>query len=337
MSVTWSLNLSPATGSEAMFNIKTALKAAGWTVPRSGSGSGGSTTTSDLITSAGTGVGGMANTSCWFVIQAPAGGRQFCIQRGGSTTWWIQYSFSAGFTGGSPSATVVPTATDAVNVLATSSTGVTLFSTDNTYRQNIMVDGSSPYGFYSVAWAAGGGVVSHLFMMDPVTSTPSDADPYVFIASGKGSVTQLFPVANSSFGANNAFMRTDLTNSSGGTLSGYLKKGLAGEGFASLSVMAYHGGNAGSSSLHIPGNLGNNPNNTNDDQFPVVYARNVNTVGGGTANSNPTGYKGVSTLLRWLGTNRVTGDLLSVSATGDRVVVDGAATLPWQSGTAVTL
>ncbi len=336
MAITWSLNLSPATGSEAMFNIKTALKAAGWTVPRSGSGSGGSTTTSDLITTAGTGVGGMANTNCWFVIQQPVGGRQFCIQRGSSTAWWIQYSFSAGFSGGSPSATVAATATDAYNILATSSSGIALFGTDNTYKQNIMVDGSSPYGFYSVGWPSGGGAVNHLFMMDPVTSTPSDTDPYVLLASGKGGGLAVFPTVGGTFSYANAMTHEDLVPSANGTLCSYLKKGLAGEGFVSISVALYYVG-AGAASLAIPGNLSTNPNTSNDDQFPVIYARNTNTVGSGTANTNPVGYKGTSTLMKWMGTNRVTGDLLTVSATGDRIVLDGAATLPWQSGTAVTL
>jgi hypothetical protein len=128
------INQAPATGSEAIFKIKATLKLAGWTIPSSGDGlsyfSG-----SDGITHAGSGSGGQANTGAWWRAKMPTGGREILIQRSSSNlNWWMQQSFSVGFTGGSPSATVAPTASDAKNVSGTSSSGTPWFTTDNTYK-----------------------------------------------------------------------------------------------------------------------------------------------------------------------------------------------------------
>lgn len=340
MSVTWSLNLTPADGSTAIYNIKTAMKSAGWTVPRSGTGTGGTTSTSDLITSGAASVGGFGNTGAWFVIAQPSGGRQFMFQNTGtSTDCWIRLSQSAGFTGGT--ATTAATATDVKNILGINSSGTgtaaTLFGTDNTYRQNIMADGSSPYGVYSVCWPTGGGVVNSLFMIDPITSSPSDADPYVYMASSIISFTQIFPVSSGAYSANNLFMRTDFTANNGeGQACGYIGSVTTGH-YVPISAALYFAGFNVGAQLAVPGNLATNPNTTKDDEFPVIYCRHTNTVGSGATNTAPVGYKGTSTLLKWMATNRATGSLLTVVSTGDRLILDGSATLPWQSGTSVTL
>lgn len=323
MAYVFTLNVTPSTGAVNMFNLKTALKAQGWTVPRSSDGTTYNST-GDQITTGASGAGGMANNSAWFVIQAPAGGRQLCIQRAtANTTWWVRYSFSAGFTGGSPAATVAPTATDQQNLAGTSVTGIAIFPTDNTYRTQTIVDSASPYGWLQFTYAVGGGIITSIFMMDPITSISSDADPYVFICNASAGLPTM--PGNNGNVQQSAFSRPDSTIPASGILGGYLKKGLAGEGFVSLSIMYYYAFINGSTvTNYIPFTLGTDPNNGKDDIFPALYGRSSNS-------TVPIGYKGMSTLLQWTAVSRTTGDLLSISTTGDRFVMQGCLVCPWNN------
>ena len=110
---------TPATGAVAMYELKELLKLAGWTVLSSSDGttynSGG-----DQITSGASGANGMANNNAWFRIRSPAGAGavSFTFQRGTTNlAWRIVRSRTAGFTTGSPSATVVPSASDGGTML----------------------------------------------------------------------------------------------------------------------------------------------------------------------------------------------------------------------------
>lgn len=70
MTLQYNLRLTPATGAQAILQLKTFLKTLGWTVPRS---SDGLTyfPTSDGITGFGTGAGGLSNAKSWFVLRQP--------------------------------------------------------------------------------------------------------------------------------------------------------------------------------------------------------------------------------------------------------------------------
>lgn len=107
----FSVNNSPATCCIAVFDLKTLLKTAGWTVPQSSdgltyNGSG------DQISHGGAGANGMDNASAWFVVQMPGSSRSFCLQRynssGYGSYWRVKYSKAAGFTGGTPGVTQTP-------------------------------------------------------------------------------------------------------------------------------------------------------------------------------------------------------------------------------------
>lgn len=98
------------------FAASEVLKAAGWTTVKSSDGTtynaGG-----EQITHNGTGAGGFGNTNAYRVQQDPGGRRQLCWQGGtnalntGSHAR-IKVSELAGFSGGSPGAARVPSATD---------------------------------------------------------------------------------------------------------------------------------------------------------------------------------------------------------------------------------
>lgn len=328
------VNLTPATGAVAIYNLKQRLKAQGWTVPRSSDGTTYNSS-GDQITTGAAGAGGMANNSAWFIIQAPAGGRQFCFQRGTTNVLWrILYSFSAAFTGGSPGATRVSTATDQQFLCGggtdASPTYYTLFGTaDGGWRHHIAVDGASPYGWYSVGYPTGGGGVTHGLFMDPLTQTAGgatpDVDAYCFYANGR-------TTENMEGGA----LIWELTSGQGPAfVGGYLKKGLAGEGWVMINALSYYIYSGTASMACIPDasnlvagtGLGINPHTGLDDIFDILYGRRSGLAA-------PFGYKGKSTLLKWTGKRRLSGDTLSVASAGAKdYIVIGHVALPWNGST----
>lgn len=321
MAQLFTLNAQPATGAIAMFNFKEAAKAAGATVPRSGDGTTYNSS-GDQITTGASGAGGMGNTNAWFNLVFPDG-RSYVIQRmSGDTSWRVKYSFSGGFTGGSPSATRVPSATDEGVVKGAgtdaSPTGSTLFYTNNTYYHHMMFTNAAPYAFYDVKIAVGGGT-GQLFawLHDPLTNYDLlDQDPTIIYCSdtGTGGVLQLSNYASGTAGP-----------------FGWLKYGLAGAAFTRIAALIY----SDSGGQIIPTNCPTNPHSGVDDEFPVPYGRK-------TALGVPVGWKGLGTLARWRGQDRSTPSLIDLDPSGDppqvknRLVV-GNVSLPWDGATALVI
>jgi len=316
MAKQFSINQIPATGSEAIFLWKQFMKSIGWTVTRSGdtfsfSGSG------DVITHGGIGAGGMNNTFAWFVLQAPTGTKQLQLQRNvTSLEWNVSYSFSAGFTGGAAAARA--SATDQKTINNGGGVGTpTLFTTDGTYRLHMMADDASPYGFYSVGIPCGGGLPTHIWMMDPMLESVSgDADPLVFYGDGGTSATNIL-------GAYNAVAYGPLGNN---TLSSvppqaWRNKGGGSETFGPITgafPFAYPFGTRTSlAGAYAHGNHLSGKRMT----FPLFWCVP-------TSFGTYPGFKGTSSLLRVLLNPLATGSTLDFSSSKDRIVV-GACTLPW--------
>lgn len=294
-------------GAEAIFDLKALLKAAGWVVRSSGD----ATTyfsSSDGITTAGTGAGGMNNSRSWFCIRAPASmtpRREFCFQRGttGNTHWWIKVSAEDGFTGGTPDADDMPTATDEQNLHGTAVAGTSLFTTAATYRHHIGADNATPFGWYIFNLVNGTGVQDAAIVFDPLAtgSYPSqDDDPALYLAR-QGS----------------PFNSTGLGSTTTCPL-GWYQKDLGGEAWVRFPALTY---NEGSGASQTVPNLGTNPYTSADDHFPIPYARRS---GLGTQ----VGWKGFGTVIRWLSTTRANGDTLSTSGVKDHIIV-GNCILPW--------
>ncbi|MGW8177442.1 MAG: hypothetical protein ACWGQW_01380 [bacterium] len=113
MSKQASVNNGPGiNGAASIFILKTVLKAAGWTVPRSSDGITYNSS-GDQITHNGSGAGGMSNDNAWFVIESPNGEHQWCFQvTTNRADWRVKISPLDGFVGGSPNAVTTPSATD---------------------------------------------------------------------------------------------------------------------------------------------------------------------------------------------------------------------------------
>jgi hypothetical protein len=322
MALQFTVNQLPATGADAIFRLKAALKAAGWTVLRSSDGTTYNASR-DQISQAGSGAGGMANNLAWFVIRQPAGTvapfaglRQLCIQRGNTfnTQWRVKYSFSAGFSGGSPGATQTPGATDEQIVAGTgtdaSPSFAAFFAADGGYNLQIAVGNVEPFGFWAVAYPTGGGNPNGALMMDPMQpGFPSqDDDPYV-----------LFFCSSVPFTGGNGMNYLNY----GTPPKGFLKHGMSGEAF--VGIAGAYLAQTSSGTLVFPDGAGSNPHNGKDDLMPAVYARsNGQTV--------PIGFKGLSTFVHFRSVARATGDTMSAPAAKDHIVI-GQVVFDWDGVT----
>ena len=315
MTMQWSVNNTPATCAVAVYTLKTLLKAAGWTVPKSSDGTNYNAS-GDEITSGGSGLHGMDNNKAWFVIQMPGCSRSFCLQRqtttGANTSnkWRIKYSKSAGFVGGTPSNVQVPSAADEEVLLGTGTDGSPGFSdffqqsTDGTIRFNALANDAAPYDFLTWDWTVTTGVVGHAFGIEAALDTDaSDTDPY-FIHLMASTSSWNKPV---------------FENTNTGQLNGWLTtfcSALTSTSFAGSCTPAYV--NWGAINVNIFSGK--------DELLPLIIYRNA------------VSYKGIMSITKGIGTAaRVAGDLFTVVSTGDYVCVSPAIALPWPSGTTPTV
>ena len=303
----WILNQAPATGAEAIFNLKAMLKLAGWVVQSSGDATS-YFAASDGITTAGSGAGGMNNANAWFRIQDPGAVRELVVQRGStSRAFWIRSSKSAKFVGGAPSATVAPTATDQQNEWGTIATGTTLPPVDATYRQQGGADSASPYGWWTASYPTGGGDANFGLVYEPLVETDAaDTDPIVMLVTV--ATLAFTPVGD---------IAIETASSTVSGVKGYID----GTNFVSITGCTY----GSASGTIFPGASGTNPHSTKDDAASIMYARR-------SALTTP-GYKGKGTVMRWEGTTRSEGDTKSAKTR----ICFGNVTLPWDGVTTPTI
>lgn len=180
---------TPASGAAAMRALIVAALAAGWTVPSSSDGttynSSGNQITAD------SGANSLANAGAWVRLRQPGGGRELVFQRGSDNTQWRALYSKAGFSGGSPGATRVPTATEQQLLIGGGSDAspsyATLFDTDGNYRWLVSLDDASPYTFWAVALTVGSLAATTaiaLLGLETGSYDTSDTDPYVVLATG---------------------------------------------------------------------------------------------------------------------------------------------------------
>ncbi len=310
-------SLTPATTAIATYNLKQLMKTAGWNVKSSGDGLSAYSSSTDVITSGASGANGLDNSGAWFRIQDPAGLREFCFQRGIGAQWyWIRYSALDQFTGGSPSATVAPTATDQNNMVATNTSGQQIANgTESAMRFHMMADSSAPYTWYMFCYSTGGSTTRGLIAMDSLQAgsyNVLDTDPVVLAYVTTG--TDIFNA-----GGGVVFSQSGQT-AGGAGLYGWIKMNLAGEGYVNFAwARTFDGaGNVG-----IPGGLPVSQYSGNDE----VFAPQILRYSGAPA---PVGWKGVLSNFRHIGPQRAnSGDTLSVVTTRDYIVLEKSIALPW--------
>ncbi len=336
MSYTFSAANVPASGAAAFYLLKTTLVTAGWSVISDSDGttyaSGGG-----QVTTGAAGGHGLGNTKAWIRMQAPSVNgfaREIIFQRGsvGNRDWRLKYSASAGFSGGSPSATVTPSSTDEVFMLGggtdASPTFISnWFNTDGAYHWNLVCGGAAE--FYSfVAFAhttatTNANVALFLDVMATNGFAPGDTDPAVmYCSAANATATPLSEIISSSLptttvtnpALGRAWMGT-LSAAGASTSSNNVNVGLVCLGSSTCTL---GGGGGGGTGIAV------NPFTGNDDMFQPFYARASNQV------IKPTGFKGFSTLFLLGAMHRTNLDTATTLATGDRIHF-GTAWLPWNN------
>lgn len=306
MGKVYSVNNRVSTGAEAIFVLKTTLKNAGWTVVSSGDSltydSG-----ADIITHAGSGAGGMANTRAWFRIQEPNGEREFTIQRGTTNlVWRVKYSTALKFVGGSPNATTTPTAGDGQILMGggsdASPTYSTWFGADGAYMYHVVAQTEplsngigAAYGFH--AWDTLNGIGENRggFFLEPMapgsyaecvgprtSPTEGDADPVVIFI---GYLT-------SDIGFRNNVDSTGSLTTTAGFAYCWYKYGFPEASFGSMFANRI-GDSFSGNWLFAPGGVGNSGYDGRTELQMVFWGHNFNR-----SYDSRVGTKGISGLVR---------------------------------------
>lgn len=277
-SSTSTLNIGPNKNApSAIFALKELLKAVGWSVISSSDGTTYNAS-GDQVTHDGSGANGMNNNNAWFRIQDPGVLREYVFQRGTiHYSWkWI-YSASDKFTGGTPSATVIPTATDQQGLARNATTFQTMFPTGAFYTQ-IAAQSAAHNGVYAWWLIASEGNVSPpeqtcmcCDSMDSAYST-SDNDPCIHYGSDD------YPV-----------LGNICTSSASSTdnIKGWMKYGVAGEEWGGLTGNYYY-----NSAGWVPSYGQPNPHNGKLPLLPIPFFRHTST-------GSVIGFKGVAKYMRW--------------------------------------
>jgi len=299
------------------------LVSAGWTYRASGDGLSGYNATGKVFTSTNGASGatvalGWGNPGAWARIRDPGGTREFVVQHDGVTTGLsmrLKYSPSAKFTGGTPSATVTPSATDEKLVRGGGTDGAPTYGT---WVSNLSVAagpvifmgaamGSAPYGFWFCGQQQGGtnqhistGTRTANLLFDPVLSVVEDPDPYVLMSSAQNGF-----VATT---ATQSALDTNYTLNTAGSTNAYLAV-MSADGTQWLNVhpaaFTVGGYNATSHGASIIGSVNAGSSILNPSSFsgktemlPVPYLR-TQLISGTTTMTQIAGMKGWSTLTRW--------------------------------------
>jgi hypothetical protein len=316
MAFTFDVNTIPATGAVCIFKLRTALLVQLWTSQKDSDGttysSGGT-----QLTSGGSGANGLGNTNAWFVVRDPNSTRSFCWQRGTTNLLWrVKYSASAGFVGGSPAATQVPSATDEQIVTGggtdAAPTFTSIFTTDGSMRFNVVAgDATVGYGFLYNAFTSGSpSLTVYGFCLDVMATgsyPASDTDPAIVYAT---------PVSGST-SAWGTDMTTNVTSTHAWLSTTW--QGITGVTYQDPSSTAV----VAPASVAGQG-TGTNPFSGEDAGLPLPFARAAAHVGG------PSGFKGFGSLLRWSSTVRANGDTISNTGASsrDKMWMNGCR-LPW--------
>lgn len=294
-------NLRPNSYGAAVSALVEMLVSAGWSYKASGDGLSGYSSTGKIFTSTAAGALGWNNARAWARVQDPAGRRELVIQHAANTGVRIKCSANAKFTGGAPSATVTPSATDE-RVLWGGGTDAApaqngWFDAGMLLADAWVFQGAAfsapPYGFWFGSRGLQNGAHASFLMMDPTVSYSTDPDPVVWMVAN----TSAGLVNTSNLGRDGSAAGT-WTTAVGGTTQGcWAHLDLLMSQFVYVQPISYSQGTGGAGG----GNnvIGSNPFDHNLDALPMLYARYKVP-----ATLVPAGVKGWSTLAMWTGLGR---------------------------------
>ena len=293
-------NISPVSQAAAIYDLKEAMKAAGYLVRGSGDGIATASAVGDIITTAASGAGGMDNTNAWFTIRQPATGaapyagtREWTFQRGTlSYAWFVQYSGpSTTFDQTTGNATTRPTLLDTQYLMNVTGSGsqTNILPTFLNFTYQIRVgDAAEDFHWYLISYPNGGGNINGRVSCIPMAadSIPSaELDPFNMAANPSALLTTI--------------ICSQTSNAAGFAYQGIDKA--FGTNTPQLCPPSYYQNQNG---FFFPIAAGSNPVNGDDDGAPIPWGRTTK------GNQLRNGFKGYSLKVKWAGTSRVTGDTL---------------------------
>ena len=301
---------SPASGAVAVDALIDTLLSAGWRITRWSDATTYTDATGAPLAvnpygSGGSGAGNLGNTSAWFTVRAPDSSREWLFQRGASDAAWTINRSAAGFVGGSPAATTLPTATDATALFTAASA-----FTATPGRLFISADDADDYGWRLMCIPSGGGNVLTLLADVPLDSPdPADTDPYLWV--GYYNATGL-----TIYAAGAATMQN-------GTVLVYKRfVGASSNQRVTLATFSGYGGRIAPPEYDQSGAL---PSNNREVLVPVIAMRTG-------ASSTSTGWCGLARGIQWTTVQgRANGQTLA--GTGVHWVYASGLWLPWDSST----
>jgi hypothetical protein len=331
-------NLFPASYGAAMSALVEMLVSAGWTYKASGDGLAGYSSTGKIFTNTGSGALGWNNAKAWARVQNPAGTKEWLFQHDAAASVRFRYSPAAKFTGGTPSATVTPSATDAVTLRGGGTDAAPTYGTHFTSAVTTasavfqgLARGSAPYGFWIAGQVSPSGAKQACLIYDPVTGAPEDPDPYAIqIASTNACLYNASNLAREM--TNNS---TDpRTTANGGSTEGvwaFMDPALASfvymqpAGWICETQVQLGSGTM----LIIAGSRGVvNPFNAKHESLPVPYLRMANVLPVASC-----GFKGWGTITRWTTIARAS---FSDTLDSKNWICYGALWLAWDATTVPT-
>lgn len=285
----------PNTEAEAAMAVISTLQAAGWSVALSGDGlltSG----TGMVMTGTHSGYRGLDNPLAWVRVDSPDGVRSFCLHKSDVTVgyaarwnWRVRYCWVADYSP-SYSPTAPPAAPYGRTLVGGGTDAVPTFSPWLMARTYMLgaADDAAPYGCWfngllttSATIEVGG------LLLDPLEdAAAADRDPYA-VGAGAYLFSGLAAAATAPYGH---LKTTEILS------------GATGAGWVRFPALRY-AVDAGTLDGNLPSVGGYSA------QLPVMYQRHAGMAA-------PTGYKGRSTLLRWVGE----ADTTTVCATEQRAL-----------------
>jgi hypothetical protein len=338
----YSVNKAYASGDGVgcIYDLVNTLVSASWTIQSASNGTSfGAGTTYWAPTS-------LANSNAWVTVREPTGpdGREWCFQRTTDNyTWRVKISPYAGFSGGSPSATQVPSATDeGVNWGAgtdASPTGYQLFQSTYPFKFHIIAEstpvgpvGNEAYGFW--AFSNLNGSFDPNYMYNFISQEPLAVGSYPALTGSRAATT--------SGEADPCLYGCNFAASFGYTFSIYLL-GYATDANQNNNTFKYfykyqnasgsltnaYDVNGSNFSNTFPRWIGQHPCSAEDVGLPISYGRHGTGTASGYAYIQYTniGLKGTCNFLKWASTNRSTGVVTNLST--NAYIYAYSLLIPW--------
>ena len=339
-----SVNNTPETGAEAMFEFKETLKLAGWTVPRSSDGTTYNAS-GDQISQAGSGANGMANNRAWFVVQNPNGERSWCVQRSTASNqqWYMKYSALDLFTGGTPGVTQVPAAGDEEVVHGALPDGgptfSNLFDADGSFRWHVIAQdaatgavGNEVFGFWAFATEAGTGDLETILMQEP--TDPSSYPPLVGTRAAPTTGDPDPVIVLVQYSTSGGHLRTTPGQTRGWTDSSVNNNKMAWyqyndtnngvEAFGQIQG-AHLQGDPSPLAAFVPGQMGTNPYDGSEEVIPLYCGRPA------VGYTTQIGAKGMTAFIKHKATIKDYPSVINSST--DAYVYIEDCLIPWEDGT----